>query len=98
MRDDLLIHRAARWLRRLQPGSYAERLEFCRWMKQSPDHVRAVLLASAWLEESNRLPPAAAHSGVPTFTARTRLTVHNAAGPDVSRPPLPKDASRDRQQ
>lgn len=98
MRDDLLIYRAARWLRRLQPGSHAERLEFCRWMKQSPEHVRAVLLASAWQEEADRPPPAAAHRGVPTFIARTRLTVHNAASADVSRPPLPKDASRDRQQ
>lgn len=47
----LIAERAAQWLNQLktrETAGLAERLKFVKWMKQSPLHVRELLLATTW--------------------------------------------------
>jgi ferric-dicitrate binding protein FerR (iron transport regulator) len=46
--DRLLAERAAEWLCRLQTAGPAEKALFVRWLRQSPAHVREMLIAMAW--------------------------------------------------
>ncbi len=44
----LLAGRAADWLRRLEGGDAQEQARFMAWLKESPRHVREILLMSTW--------------------------------------------------
>jgi transmembrane sensor len=47
--EELLVaERAADWLRRLKSADAAERAAFMAWLKESPRHVREILLATTW--------------------------------------------------
>ena len=47
--EELLVaERAADWLRRLETADAAERAAFVAWLKESPRHVREILLATTW--------------------------------------------------
>jgi ferric-dicitrate binding protein FerR (iron transport regulator) len=46
--DRLLAEHAAEWLCRLQTASTAEKTQFMEWLRQSPTHVREMLIAMAW--------------------------------------------------
>jgi transmembrane sensor len=47
--EELLVaERAADWLRRLDTANAAERAGFVAWLKESPRHVREILLATTW--------------------------------------------------
>lgn len=43
MKHRLISEEAADWLLRLHEGSLSDRLEYVRWLKQSPAHVREML-------------------------------------------------------
>src|SRR5687768_14846217 len=43
----LLAERAAEWLCRLETADLDEKAQFVNWLKQSPAHVREMLLAMA---------------------------------------------------
>lgn len=47
MEDLVVAERAAEWLQRLEQGGPQVHAEFGRWLRESPRHVREVLLASA---------------------------------------------------
>jgi transmembrane sensor len=47
MEDLVVAERAAEWLQRLEQGGPEVHAEFGRWLRESPRHVREVLLASA---------------------------------------------------
>jgi transmembrane sensor len=47
MEDLVVAERAAEWLLRLEKGGPEVQAEFGRWLRESPRHVREVLLASA---------------------------------------------------
>lgn len=47
MEDLVVAERAAEWLQRLEKGGPEVHAEFARWLRESPRHVREVLLASA---------------------------------------------------
>lgn len=51
--DDELSQHAAQWLRTLESCGPEERRQFAKWIKQSPRHVRAMLLLASW----NSIPP-----------------------------------------
>lgn len=47
--EDLLVaQRAAEWLERLKEAGPHDRAEFNRWLRESPRHVREILLATTW--------------------------------------------------
>jgi transmembrane sensor len=47
--EELLVaERAADWLRRLKTADGAERAAFVAWLRESPRHVREILLATTW--------------------------------------------------
>ena len=47
--EELLVaERAADWLRRLDTADASERAAFVAWLKESPRHVREILLATTW--------------------------------------------------
>jgi ferric-dicitrate binding protein FerR (iron transport regulator) len=46
--DRLLAEHAAEWLCRLPTAGAAEKEQFLHWLKQSPAHVREMLIAMAW--------------------------------------------------
>jgi ferric-dicitrate binding protein FerR (iron transport regulator) len=46
--DRLLAEHAAEWLCRLQTAGAAEKAQFMQWLRQSPSHVREMLIAMAW--------------------------------------------------
>ena len=47
--EELVIaERAADWLRRLESGDAAENAAFMSWLKESPRHVREILLLATW--------------------------------------------------
>jgi transmembrane sensor len=47
--EELLVaERAADWLRRLKNADASERAAFMAWLKESPRHVREILLATTW--------------------------------------------------
>lgn len=46
--DRLLAEDAAEWLCRLQMAGPPEKAQFMRWLRQSPAHVREMLIAMAW--------------------------------------------------
>jgi transmembrane sensor len=46
--ERLVAERAADWLRRLETADAAERAAFVAWLKESPRHVREILLAATW--------------------------------------------------
>lgn len=48
--EALLAERAAEWVHRLPNASPQQQAEFFRWLKQSPKHVREMLLAMSWDE------------------------------------------------
>lgn len=47
MEDQVVAERAAEWLQRLEQGGPEVHAEFARWLRESPRHVREVLLATA---------------------------------------------------
>lgn len=46
--EEVLAAEAAAWIERLKSAGAQERAEFARWLRQSPAHVREVLLATSW--------------------------------------------------
>ena len=47
--EELLVaERAVDWLRRLETADAGERAAFTAWLKESPRHVREILLAKTW--------------------------------------------------
>lgn len=44
----LLAEQAAEWLYRLETADLEEKTTFVRWLRQSPLHVREILIAAAW--------------------------------------------------
>lgn len=46
--EQLVAERAADWLRRLPTADAAERKAFMAWLRESPRHVREILLATTW--------------------------------------------------
>jgi transmembrane sensor len=55
--ERLMAERAADWLRRLEDGDVKERAAFMAWLKESPRHVREVLLAATWDKVLDSLDP-----------------------------------------
>lgn len=56
--EELLVaERAAEWLDRLKKAGPQERAEFFRWLKDSPRHVREMLLATTLETELPRIDP-----------------------------------------
>lgn len=55
--DRLLAERAAEWLYRLETATLKEKAAFFRWLKESPRHVREMLIAIAWEESLREVDP-----------------------------------------
>lgn len=56
--EELLVaERAAEWLERLKEAGPYERAEFNRWLRESPRHVREILLATTWDSALGNMDP-----------------------------------------
>lgn len=47
-REELIAEQAAEWLARLRTPEPRDRLAFLKWLKESPLHVRELLIATTW--------------------------------------------------
>lgn len=52
-----LAELAAEWLCRMETADRNEKAQFVRWLKQSPAHVREMLIAMAWNDLLRHIDP-----------------------------------------